>query len=81
MPPYLLADLPEASNWLREHNSWSKAFAERDDEFINGLAAQGDLEGLHKLAAEDPKVLHYEDDNGWQVGRLDLIRCGFAVFD
>ena len=43
-------------------------------------AYAGDLETIKKIAAHDPRALHYADENGWQVRLCDSYNCvSFAV--
>jgi len=34
LPPYIIADSPEAENWLEEHNSWSKVRRQNFDAMV-----------------------------------------------
>jgi prolyl 4-hydroxylase len=70
LPPYILPDSPEVANWKRRNPSgWhiaSPSAARIDTLPAFAAAAQNDVAGLEKIAAEDKRSLHAKDRNGWQ---------------
>lgn len=66
LPPYILPGSPEERYFRRENpNGWSKFFAEGDEPPIHSYAQDGLLDELKEVGELDPRILWYEDENGW----------------
>eukprot|EP00934_Nitzschia_sp_Nitz4_P009460 Nitzschia sp. Nitz4//scaffold43_size134323//70752//72216//NITZ4_003303-RA/size134323-processed-gene-0.52-mRNA-1//-1//CDS//3329551960//9450//frame0 len=81
-PPYILPGSPEQANWKRRNpGGWKHGAPTSAQSEGHAAAAAGDVEALEELAAEDKRVLHMKDGNGWQpiheairAGHLDAVK-------
>jgi prolyl 4-hydroxylase len=85
-PPYVVPDSPEFNNWERRNPAgWKKhspsAAQVTSKSEAHAAAAVGDVEVLKELAAENKRVIHAKDKNGWQPlheavrgGHVDAVR-------
>lgn len=82
IPPYILPGSPEEKYFKAENpNGWSKFFAEGDEPPVAEYASNGELDKLKEVAAIDPRVLLWEDENGWtplheaaRYGQLEVVQ-------
>ena len=69
-PPYIIRGSLEESNWKNQNPGGWKLPAPAAVKYNvpqgHVVAASGDLEGLAKLAAQNRRMLHHADENGWQ---------------
>jgi ankyrin repeat protein len=68
LPPYILRGSPAEPIWISQNlNGWKKQPRYDTQTLEVHLAADnGDIERLAKLAAENKRLLHFKDKNGWQ---------------
>eukprot|EP00531_Pseudo-nitzschia_arenysensis_P015867 CAMPEP_0116145046 /NCGR_PEP_ID=MMETSP0329-20121206/16360_1 /TAXON_ID=697910 /ORGANISM="Pseudo-nitzschia arenysensis, Strain B593" /LENGTH=370 /DNA_ID=CAMNT_0003640577 /DNA_START=113 /DNA_END=1222 /DNA_ORIENTATION=+ len=66
LPPYIIPGSPEESNYRQQNpNGWFKNFAEGDEPPVGEWARDGNLHDLKRVSVLDPRLLYYEDMNGW----------------
>jgi len=71
LPPYILPGSPEEAIFRESNpNGWSKYFAEGEEPPVNNYAADGRLSKLQEVAQLDPRLLWYQDENGWAPVRI-----------
>lgn len=71
LPPYILLNSPMVANWKKRNPSgWKRPSpsAAQVDTLLAGhkAAIHNDAAELERLAAEDQRLLHAKDRNGWQ---------------
>ncbi len=66
LPPYIIPGSPEESNYREYYpNGWFKNYAEGDEPPVGEWARDGNLEELQKVSVLEPRLLRFEDMNGW----------------
>jgi hypothetical protein len=83
LPIYILPGSPAEPIWRSQNpNGWKKQPPYDTQTLeVHLTADRGDIERLEKLAAENERILHLKDKNGWQpiheaarAGHIDVVK-------
>jgi prolyl 4-hydroxylase len=86
LPSYIVPGTPEEANWRRNHPDNKRSTQRRSSvtgstDNIHAAAQLGDLNAVQKIVANDTKLVHHKDENGWapiheatRGGHKDLVK-------